>query len=100
MLINETVKAGTKIGAVIGSLVAAVGGIMPGIYFGGYGAIILLSKFGTVEPSLFVRFITVCGMLVGVACISSISIILGSLLGAAIGFSVTKPISHFLPQKA
>ncbi len=90
---NEIVKAGMKIGAAIGGLVFVVFGIMPGFYFGSYGTLILLQKLmgGTVEPTLFVRAVVVMGIVVGIACAAAVSIVVGGLLGTALGFVVSAP---------
>ncbi len=90
---NGTVKAGMKIGAAVGGLVFLVFGIMPGFYFGSYGTLILLQKLmgGTVEPTLFVRAAVVMGVVVGIACAAAVSIVVGGLLGTAMGFIVSAP---------
>jgi hypothetical protein len=90
---NETVKAGMKIGATIGGLVFLVLGIVPGFYFGSYGTLILLQRLagGPVEPSLFVRAAVVMGIAVGIACAAAVSIVVGGLLGTAMGFVVSAP---------
>jgi hypothetical protein len=90
---NETVKAGMKIGAAVGGLVFVVFGIMPGFYFGSYGTLILLQKLmgGTVEPTLVVRAAVVMGIVVGIACAAAVSIVVGGLLGTAMGFIVSAP---------
>ena len=90
---NETVKTGMKIGAVAGGLVFLVFGIMPGFYFGSYGTLILLQKLmgGTVEPTLIVRAMVVMGIVVGIACAAAVSIVVGGLLGTALGFIVSAP---------
>lgn len=90
---NETVKAGMKIGATVGGLVFAVFGIMPGFYFGSYGTLILLQKLmgGTVEPTLFVRAAVVMGIVVGISCAAAVSIVVGGLIGTAMGFVISAP---------
>jgi len=89
---NETIKAGMKIGATIGGLVFAVAGIVPGFYFGSFGTLILLQKLmGTVEPTLIVRAIVVMGIGVGIACAATVSIVVGGLLGTAMGYIVSAP---------
>jgi len=92
---NETVKTGMKIGATIGGLVFAVAGIVPGFYFGSFGTLILLQKLmgGTVEPTLFVRAAMVMGIGVGIACAATVSIVVGGLLGTAMGYIVSVPAS-------
>lgn len=90
---NETVKAGTKIGATVGGLAFLIFGIVPGFYFGSYGTLILLQKLtgGAVEPSLIVRSIVVMGILVGILCVAAVSIVVGGILGTAMGYLVSLP---------
>jgi hypothetical protein len=90
---NITVKAGMKIGATVGGLVFLVFGVMPGFYFGSYGTLILLQKLmgGTVEPTLIVRAVVVMGIVVGIACAAAVSIVVGGLMGTALGFVVFAP---------
>lgn len=90
---NETVKTGMRMGAVVGGIVFAVAGILPGFYFGSYGTLILLSKLvgGPVEPTLLVRAAIVMGILVGVACAATVSVVVGGLAGTALGYLVSRP---------
>src|SRR5690348_8278952 len=90
---NETVKSGMKIGVTVGGLVFAVFGIMPGFYFGSYGTLILLQKLmgGAVEPTLFVRAAVVMGVMVGISCAAAVSLVVGGLLGTAMGYIVSAP---------
>jgi hypothetical protein len=90
---NETVKTGMRMGAVVGGIVFAVAGILPGFYFGSYGTLILLNKLmgGPVEPTLFVRAAVVMGILVGVACAATVSVVVGGLVGTALGYVVSAP---------
>jgi hypothetical protein len=90
---NETVKAGMKIGATIGGLVFLVAGIMPGFYFGSYGTLLMLQRLmgGTVEPTLFVRAAIVMGIVVGISCAAAVSLVVGGLLGTAMGYLVSAP---------
>ena len=103
---SETVKAGMKIGAVIGGLMFVVFGIMPGFYFGSYGTLLLLQKLtgGPVEPTLFVRAAIVMGIVVGIACAAAASIVVGGLLGTALGYVVSAPAAvrgkHAAAEKA
>lgn len=92
---NETIKAGMKIGSTIGGLVFLVFGIMPGFYFGSFGTLILLQKLsgGAVEPTLIVRAVVVMGIVVGIACAATVSIVVGGLLGTAMGYLVSSPAS-------
>jgi hypothetical protein len=90
---NETVKAGMKIGATVGGLVFLVFGIMPGFYFGSFGTLILLQKLmgGTVEPTLFVRAAIVMGVMVGLACAATVTLVVGGLMGTVAGYVVSAP---------
>jgi hypothetical protein len=89
---NETVKTGMRIGTTIGGLVFALFGIMPGFYFGSFGTLILLQKLmGTVEPTLIVRAAVVCGIMIGIASAAAVSLVVGGLVGTALGYVVTTP---------
>jgi hypothetical protein len=89
---NETVKTGMKIGATVGGMVFAVFGIMPGFYFGSFGTLILLQKLmGAVEPTLFVRAAVVIGIMVGIASAAAVSVVVGGLIGTALGYVVSAP---------
>jgi hypothetical protein len=90
---NETVRTGMKMGATIGGLAFLVVGVMPGFFFGSYGTLILLQKLmgGPVEPTLFVRAAIVMGIVVGLACAATVSILVGGLLGTALGYIVSAP---------
>ncbi len=93
---NDTIKAGMKIGALIGGLVFLMVGIMPGFYFGSFGTLILLQKLmgGPVGPTLFVRAAVVMGIVVGVACAAVICLVVGGLLGVALGYIVSAPAAQ------
>ena len=92
-MLNETMKAGTKIGATIGGLVFLIFGIVPGFYFGSYGTLILMQNLmgGSVEPTLFVRAAIVIGIMMGIASIAAVSIVVGGILGTALGYVVSIP---------
>ena len=85
-------KTGMKIGTLVGGLVFAIFGIVPGFYFGSFGTLILLQKLmGTVEPTLFVRAAVVCGSLIGIASAAVVSLVIGGLVGSALGYIVSAP---------
>ena len=90
---NMTVKVGMKIGATVGGLAFLIFGIMPGFYFGSYGTLILIQKVfgGPVDPTLLVRAAVVVGVLVGLFCMASVSIVTGGLLGSLFGWIVSVP---------
>ncbi|OGW27208.1 MAG: hypothetical protein A2X59_03285 [Nitrospirae bacterium GWC2_42_7] len=87
---KSSMKTGTKIGAAIGVVAFLVFGIVPGFYFGSYGTLIMLNHLtgGPVEASTIVRMITAIGILVGIFCAGSVSIVLGSVFGTALGYAV------------
>lgn len=87
----KTIKIGTKIGAFLGFLTFLVFGIVPAFYFGSYGTLIILSHLagGSVEPTVIVRMITVVGILVGLFCSGTVSIVLGSIFGTALGYIIS-----------
>ncbi len=93
---DDSIKAGMKIGVVIGGLVFLIFGIMPGFYFGSFGALILLQKLmgGSVEPTLFVRAAIVMGVLVGIACSAVVCLVAGGLLGTVLGYVVSAPATR------
>jgi hypothetical protein len=70
---NESVKTGMRIGATIGTL------------------ILLQKLMGVVEPTLFVRAAVVCGIVVGIACAAAVSLVIGGLVGSALGYVVSAP---------
>jgi uncharacterized membrane protein len=87
---KRTMKVGTKIGAALGAIVFAVFGILPGFYFGSYGALVLMSRLagGPVEPTTIVRMVTVIGVALGIFCGAAVSIVLGSVFGTALAWAV------------
>lgn len=87
---KRTMKVGTKIGAALGAIVFAVFGILPGFYFGSYGALVLMSRLagGPVEPTTIVRMVTVVGVALGLFCGAAASIVLGSVFGTALAWIV------------
>lgn len=87
---KRTMKVGTKIGAALGAIAFLVFGIVPGFYFGSYGVIVLLSHLagGPVEATTIVRMLTVVGIILGIFCVGSVSIVLGSVFGTALGYVV------------
>ena len=99
---NERVKTGMRIGATVGGLVFLDFGIMPGFYFGSFGTLILLQKLmgGTVEPTLFVRAAVVMGIMVGLACAATVSLVVGGLMGTVAGYVVSAPAAMREKQAA
>ena len=87
---KEMVRMGTKIGAALGGLVCLTFGLLPGFYFGSYGALVVLKHLtgGPVEPTVLVRMIVAVGIMLGIVCIASVSIVVGSILGTVLGYLV------------
>jgi len=87
---KEMVRMGTKIGAALGVVVFLIFGLMPGFYFGSYGALVVLNNFmgGPVEPTVLVRMIIAVGIMLGIVCTASVSIVVGSILGTVMGYVV------------
>lgn len=87
---KRTIKVGTKIGAALGAIIFLVFGVVPGLYFGSYGVLVLMSRLagGPVEPTTIVRMITVMGVALGIFCGAAISIVLGAVFGTALAWIV------------
>ena len=83
-------KTGMKIGAVLGGIAFLIFGIVPGFHYGAYGTLMLLSKIvgGPVEFSLGLRMIVVVGIALGIVCLGSLSIVIGSVVGTISGYLV------------
>lgn len=93
---KEMVRMGTKIGAALGSLVFLAFGLLPGFYFGSYGALVVLRHLmgGPVEPTVLVRMIMAVGIMLGIVCVASVSIVIGSIVGTAMGYMVEALTGH------
>ena len=46
---------------------------------------------GAVEPTLFVRALVVCGIMVGLASVAAVSLVVGRLAGTVLGYVVSAP---------
>ncbi len=87
---KRTMKVGTRLGAALGAIVFLVFGLVPGFYFGSYGALVLMSRLagGPVEPTTIVRMVTVVGVALGIFCGAAASIVLGSVFGTSLAWIV------------
>lgn len=67
-------------------LVFLLFGILPGFYFGKYGALLLLKKLsgGTVGSTVYVKAAVVAGIGVGIICAAAISVVIAGLLCMAV----------------
>lgn len=85
---KEMVRMGTKVGGVLGGIAFLVFGIVPGFYFGSYGILVLMNHLfgGPLEATVLVRVAVAMGALVGIACIASVSIVVGAIFGTAVGY--------------
>jgi len=85
---KEMVRMGTKVGGVLGAIVFLVFGIVPGFYFGSYGILVLMSKLfgGPMEATVLVRLATAAGILVGIVCVASVTIVVGAIFGTVVGY--------------
>ncbi|MEW6117880.1 MAG: hypothetical protein AB1553_13435 [Nitrospirota bacterium] len=87
---QERIRMGTKIGAALGGLTFLIFGVIPGFYFGSYGALVVLKHLlgGPVEPTVLVRMFVAVGVMLGIVCVASVSIVIGSIVGTALGYAV------------
>ena len=87
---KEMVRVGTKIGAAMGGIAFLIFGLIPGFYFGSYGALVVITHLmgGPVEPTVIVRLVIAAGIMLGIFCIGSVSIVVGSIVGTALGYLV------------
>lgn len=102
---KEMVRMGTKIGAALGGLAFLIFGIIPGFYFGSYGSLIVLKHLigSPIEPTVLVRIFVAVGILLGIVCVASVSIVVGAIGGTAIGYlveAVTAPSEEKKPAEA
>jgi hypothetical protein len=87
---KDMIRMGTKIGALLGGIVFLVFGIIPGFYFGSYGTLVLLNNLfgGPLEATAMVRIATAFGILIGIVCVGSVTIIVGAIFGTVMGYVV------------
>lgn len=102
---KEMVRMGTKVGAALGVAAFLVFGVVPGFYFGSYGTLVLLNHLfgGPLEATVFVRALTAVGIVVGIACVGSVTIVVGAIFGTAIGYlseALTRPAAERAPEAA
>lgn len=79
-----------KVGAAVGAIAFLVFGVIPGFYFGSYGTLILLSHLfgGPLQATALARIATAFGILIGIACVGSVTIIVGAIFGTVIGYEI------------
>lgn len=73
----------------MGTIVFLIFGIVPGFYFGSYGTLVVISHLvgGPVEPNVLVRMLIVVGILLGLFCTASVSIVFGAVFGSIVGYA-------------
>jgi len=98
---KEMVRMGTKVGAVIGGIAFLAFGIVPGFYFGSYGILVLMNHLfgGPLQATVLVRIAVAAGVLVGITCIASVSIVVGAIFGTAVGY-LTEALTGMAGEKA
>ncbi len=98
---KEMVRMGTKVGAALGGIAFLVFGIVPGFYFGSYGTLVLLNHLfgGPLQATVLVRIAVAMGVLVGITCIASVSIVVGAIFGTMVGY-LTEALSSAARAKA
>jgi hypothetical protein len=84
------VRMATKVGAAMGAIAFLVFGLVPGVYFGSYGTLILLRHLfgGPLQATSLVRVATAFGILIGLACVGSVTIIVSAIFGTVIGYAI------------
>jgi len=95
---------GRNLGALLGSIVFVIFGIIPAFYFGSYGTLVLISDLtgGPVEAGVLVRITIVAGIALAVLCACAVCIVAGSVLGTAIAWLVdlVRPLCGFRGEGA
>ena len=101
---KDMVRMGTKVGAAFGAIGFLVVGLIPGFYFGSYGTLVLLNHLfgGPLEATVLVRAAIAVGIILGIACVASVSIVVGAVAGTLVGYAseaVTKAVSPKTPSE-
>lgn len=98
---KEMVRMGTKVGAVLGGIAFLAFGIVPGFYFGSYGILVLMNHLfgGPLQATVLVRIAVAAGVLVGITCIASVTIVVGAIFGTAAGY-LTEALTSAAREKA
>ena len=102
---KEMVRMGTKVGAAVGVVAFLAFGVVPGFYFGSFGTLVLLNHLfgGPLQATVLVRALTAVGIIVGIACVGSVTIVVGAIFGTAVGYlseALTRPAAEKTPEPA
>lgn len=95
--IGNTLSAGAKIGTITGAILFLFFGLLPGIYFGGTSAVVLISSItdGPVEPGVLSKAAIVFGVLIGSFGALAVFLVAGALIGTLLGYLA----DTFMPSK-
>lgn len=98
---KEMVRMGTKVGAALGVVAFLVFGVVPGFYFGSYGTLVLLNHLfgGPLQATVLVRVMTAAGIIVGIACVASVTIVVGAIFGTMVGY-ISEALRSAAQEKA
>jgi hypothetical protein len=98
---RPALRVGRNIGAALGAIAFLAVGLVPGFYFGSYGTIVVLSHLlgESLQGTVLVRAAVVVGTMMGIFCMASVSIVVGAVLGTALGW-VTELFSATAAEKA
>jgi hypothetical protein len=102
---RPALRTGRNIGAALGAIAFLAVGLVPGFYFGSYGTIVLMNHLvgEALQATVLVRAAVVVGTLMGIFCMASVSIVVGSLIGTAMGWiseTLTTPAAEKEEAKA
>ena len=86
---KDMVRMGTKVGAAFGAIGFLAVGLIPGFYFGSYGTLVLMNHLfgGPLEATVLVRGAIAVGIILGIACVASVSIVVGAVIGTIAGYA-------------
>jgi len=101
---KDRVRMGTKVGAVFGAIAFLAVGIIPGFYFGSYGTLVLLNHLfgGPLQATVLVRVATAIGIILGITCVASVSIVVGAVAGTVVAYAseaVANALHHEPPSE-
>ncbi|MEJ2183209.1 MAG: hypothetical protein P8Y66_06775 [Nitrospirota bacterium] len=97
----STLKAGRRVGAVVGGIIFVLLGIVPGLYFGSYATVVLLSHLtgGPIETGILTRALIASGIILGLFCTAALSIVAGSLAGMVLALAGDALTSTLWPRR-
>lgn len=74
-------------------LIFLAAGVIPGFYFGRYGALLLLKKIsgGAVGSTLLVKAMVIAGIGAGIICAAAMSVVIACLLCTAVSYLTAAP---------